>query len=384
MRTHPRFLIACVLAHTACQSGPRLVTPAAPRVDDGLIQASIFLIGDAGAPSPADPVLDALSAELRALSTQATVVFLGDNVYPRGIPGEDDSGRAEAERRLLAQVAVVRGTGARGIFVPGNHDWGKSAADGRQRLLRQQTFIEAQSLPNVALLPRDGCPGPELVRIAPGVAIVVLDTQWWLHPHTKPTHPESECAADAPGEVATQIRGLVTADNGRVGVVAHHPVVSGGIHGGHFSLLDHLFPLRALDSWLWLPLPLIGSVYPIARASGISNQDLSGGEYRELVDSLRASFADAPMLFYAAGHEHNLQVLRDSTFGNVLVSGAGYFDHASRTTYLDESRFAAAASGYMRVDVLTDGRVRLGVITVDGEGDVGESFSMWLHSDPEG
>jgi hypothetical protein len=75
--------------------------------------------------------------------------------------------------------------------------------------------------------------------------------------------------------------------------------------------------------------------------------------------------------------------MRDSTFGHVLVSGASYFNHTSRTAYLDESRFAVAASGYMRVDVVVDGRVQLGVITVGGDGNVGESFSMWLHSDPE-
>jgi hypothetical protein len=222
------------------------------------------------------------------------------------------------------------------------------------------------------------------VRVTAGLRLVVLDTQWWLHPHTKPTDPASNCAADARGEVTARIRQLVAGDSGVIGVVAHHPVVSGGVHGGHFSVLDHLFPLRALESWLWLPLPIIGSAYPIARASGISNQDLPGRSYRELVDSLRSAFAEAPVIFYAAGHEHNLQVVRDSTFGHVLVSGAGYFDHTTRTVYLDESRFARAASGYMRLDVLSDGRIRLGVMTVEGAGIVGEAFSMWLLSDSEG
>jgi hypothetical protein len=38
----------------------------------------------------------------------------------------------------------------------------------------------------------------------------------------------------------------------------------------------------------------------------------------------------------------------------------------------------------MRVDVLTDGRVRLGVTVVEVEDGVSEAFSMWLLSDPEG
>jgi len=384
MRGSLRYLTASLLTLTACPSGPKIVTPAVPEPDSASVRASVYLIGDAGAPKPGDPVLEALSAELHSRASPATVVFLGDNVYPVGIPEDDDPGRAEAERRLLAQVDVVRGTRSRAIFVPGNHDWGSSATDGWERILRQQALVAAAGVPNVVVLPPDGCPGPELVPVTAGLRLVVLDTQWWLHPHAKPTDPESGCTADAPGEVTARIRQLVASDTGWVGVVGHHPVVSGGVHGGQFSVLDHLFPLRAFKSWLWVPLPIIGSAYPIARASGISNQDLPGRKYRELVDSLRSAFADEPVVFYAAGHEHNLQVVRDSTFGHVLVSGAGYFDHTTRTVYLDESRFARAASGYMRLDVLSDGRIRLGVMVVEGKGIVGEAFSMWLLSDAEG
>ncbi len=383
MRRLSPYFVASTIVLAACPNGTRLVTQPAPVPDSTMVAASVYLIGDAGAPKPGDPVLEALAAELRSRPTPATVVFLGDNVYPTGVPEDGDPDRAEAERRLLAQVDMLRGTDARGVFVPGNHDWGRSASDGWARLLRQQLLIEAQGLPRVSLVPSDGCPGPEAVRVAPNMRLIVLDTQWWLHPHAKPTDPGSSCAADAVGEVTTQIRGLVNADSGWVGVVAHHPMATGGLHGGHFAVMDHLFPLRALKSWLWIPLPIIGSAYPIARMSGISNQDLSGGKYRELVDSLRTAFSEGRVAFYAAGHEHNLQVLQDSTFGHVLVSGAGYFDHTSRTVYLDQSRYAEAASGYMRVDVLTDGRLRLGVMTVLEEGGIREAFSMWLHTAPE-
>ena len=381
-RLSPCVVVSCFVLG-ACPNGPQLVTPPAPEPDSAIVAASVYLIGDAGAPKPGDPVLGALAAELRSRVTPATVVFLGDNIYPTGVPEDGDPDRAEAERRLLAQVEVLRGTDARGIFVPGNHDWGRSAPDGWARLLRQQLLIEAQGLPTVSLVPSDGCPGPETVRVAPNLRLIVLDTQWWLHPHARPTDPESNCTADTMDEVTAQIRGLVNADSGWVGIVAHHPMATGGVHGGHFSVMDHLFPLRALKSWLWIPLPIIGSTYPIARMSGISNQDLSGPKYRELADSLRTAFAGGRVVFYAAGHEHNLQVLQDSTFGHVLVSGAGYFDHTSRTVYVDQSRYAEAASGYMRVDVLTDGRFRLGVMIVSEDGGAREAFSMWLHTAPE-
>lgn len=366
---------ACVVA---CQSGPRLQTPAAALVPAGSVEATVFLVGDAGGAKPNDQVLAAVRAELLAEPAAPLIVFLGDNVYPEGIPLEGDPGRAEAERRLLAQVEVVRGTGARAIFIPGNHDWGHSGEDGWGTIGRQEALVAAQALPDVSVQPSGGCPGPVTIGVTATLRLIVLDTQWWLHPHDKPMHPTSSCLADAKSEVTDAIRRTATEEGGRIGVVAHHPLATGGVHGGHFSVWDHLFPLRVLEPWLWVPLPIIGSAYPIARMSGISDQDLSGGRYRELNDSLRAAFADADVVFYAAGHEHNLQVVVDSTFGHMLVSGAGYFDHTTRTVYLDESRFAAARSGYMRLEILRDGRVRLVVVTVDAAGDTHEAFTMWL------
>ena len=75
-----RYLIATVVALTACRSGPQVVTPPVPEPDSASVQARVFLIGDAGAPKPGDPVLEALAAEVRSGTAPATVVFLGDNV----------------------------------------------------------------------------------------------------------------------------------------------------------------------------------------------------------------------------------------------------------------------------------------------------------------
>ena len=100
-----------------------------------------------------------------------------------------------------------------------------------------------------------------------------------------------------------------TAGARHVVVIAHHPLVSGGPHGGYFGWQDHVFPLRNLKSWLWIPLPLIGSAYPIARAEGISSQDIPSRAYTRMRVALDSAFAGAPPLIYAGGHDHTLQVI---------------------------------------------------------------------------
>jgi hypothetical protein len=139
-----------------------------------------------------------------------------------------------------------------------------------------------------------------------------------------------------------------------------------------------VFPLRAVKSWLWIPLPLIGSAYPIARQNGISSQDAPSGAYRRMRAALDRAFAASRPLVYAAGHDHSLQVIAGTSVRYVLVSGAGTFGHLTPVTALDSTRFARRASGFMRVELLRDGRARLGVTVADRSGSATEEFALWL------
>jgi hypothetical protein len=358
------------------------VTPPAPVPGADEIETSLFLIGDAGAPLPGDQVLAALRAQMEQQPERSVAVFLGDNIYPLGLPDTAADDRAEMERRLMEQIDAVLESGGRGIFVPGNHDWIRGREGGWEAILRQERFVIERGAPDVVWLPSGGCPGPVSVDLGERVRVVAIDTQWWLNKHAKPKHPYSSCPADAKWEFTDSLRAEVRrAGDRHVVVAAHHPLATGGTHGGNFTVKDHIFPLTVAVKWLYLPLPIIGSAYPIARQSGISDQDMSGKLNRQMRDSIETALAVHPALVYAAGHEHNLQVIdgRDEQHAkHIVVSGAGYFAHTDRAPYIDGTRYAAAASGFVRVDFLRDGRARLGVTTVDEEGRTTEAFSMWL------
>ncbi len=381
MAGRPTALTVLIALLLSCSSSPVLETQPAPEPRPGSVETSLYLIGDAGLPQPGDQVLTALRHDVSLNPERSTVVFLGDNIYPEGMPDSADPDRGEMERRLQEQIDAVVDAGGRAVFVPGNHDWAHGRATGWDTMRRQQEYIEAQGSPDVVLLPHGGCPGPVVVDLGERLRLMILDTQWWLHKHAKPVHPTSSCPADSPQEVTDSIRAALRAAGGRyVAVMAHHPLASGGKHGGYFTILDHLFPLRELASWLWLPLPIIGSAYPVARMSGISSQDIPSGAYQEMRDSLHAAFAEHPPLIYAGGHEHNLQVLDGEVVTHMLVSGGGYYDHRDHAFYLAQSRYATSEGGFMRVDVLQDGRLRLAVLTVDEHAQATESFTMWLNA----
>jgi hypothetical protein len=161
-------------------------------------------------------------------------------------------------------------------------------------------------------------------------------------------------------------------------VAAHHPLRSGGVHGGHFGWKDHLFPLQQLVPWLWLPLPAIGSLYPASRQNGISTQDLSSPVYQRMVQQFSRAFDGAPPALYAAGHEHNLQVIANGPARLELVSGSGIYGHTDRVVAVDGTLFARGTSGFARLDIPERGRARLAILQVDSRGNSREVFSTWV------
>jgi hypothetical protein len=367
-------LPALVLAGCSGRIVPRTSAGPVPLAD---VVATVILIGDAGAPTASgEPVLEGLDRVLARRPDTTVVLFLGDNVYPLGLPDSADQSFPEAARRLRAQLAFAREVPL--VFVPGNHDWHRSGSEGWERIRRQGRFIAREGGGRARLLPVDGCPGPDTVDVGSGIRLVLLDTEWWLFPHEKPGEG-SACAARTRDEVVVRLeRALADARGRQVIVAGHHPLETGGPHGGYFSIGDHLFPLRKLSPFLFVPLPIIGTIYPAVRGNGFSAEDVSGGPYRVLRAALDTAFACDPPAIYAAGHEHSLQLIDRGRPPLLAVSGAGIYGHEGHVEAVQGTRLAMGEPGFMRVDRLRDGRLRVAVIRVDRSGEPREVYAEVL------
>lgn len=321
--------------------------PPAPQLPAAEIDSVLFLIGDAGEANPSgEPVLGALriaigEAVAAVGAERVAVVFLGDNLYPDGLLAESHPQRKALQRRLDAQLGVLAQPGKPlGIFIPGNHDWGENAADGAVRLARQESYIAEKSGGQARLEPAGGCPGPVVLDRGERLRLVLVDTHWLLRRGPVPEGPESGCAAGSREEWLRQI-GAALAERGerRVVVAAHHPIESGGPHGGH--------------RW--------------PRSLGWQPQDLSNIRYHGLRRSFEEIFARHPPLVYAAGHDHGLQVLRGQGYPFQLISGAGTSTRLSGVEALPATLACRQGTGFARLDLARDGSGRLGLFHPEGE-----------------
>jgi hypothetical protein len=357
-----RFKSTCIAALTAISmtacSGqmPSLAPSRIPEPNPRDLETVLFLMGDAGeAHRDTDPVMRVMQADVERWSDMMTrdstiiVLFLGDNVYPAGVHDRTDPLFPEDSAKLQAQIDVVNGrrareVGVRGIFIPGNHDWGQTRGlEGIDRLRNQDAMLKRRNAEGspVRMMPSPGTPGPQVIDVGSRLRILLLDTAWWLLAGTDTSkqvvYREMKRAVDNAGT-----RDIV--------VAAHHPFRSASSHGG-------LMPF-------WSGL---GVRYLLNR-SGAVLQDLSSIPYRSLTRTFLAAFAEHPPLVFAGGHDHNMQVIEGRGGAepkHILVSGAGSKEDG--VGYIKGMKFRHAASGYMRLMFYRDGRVDLFVIGAPGD-----------------
>lgn len=322
---------------------------------DSVLQR-IILIGDAGELKQGhNMVIDAVKQRFDLNKGNNTVLFLGDNIYPKGMPSELTKNYPEAKAIIDYQINLVRGTNATGYIIPGNHDWRKEGPGGWETVRNQQRYVDSQYLPNVQFIPKEGCPGPVGVELGSSILLIMMDSEWWLHQYEKPG-PTSACDCKTEDEVTTAITDLVLRHPGRLVVFAtHHPFRSYGPHGGYYTLKQHIFPFTELNRNLYIPLPIIGSIYPITRGVFGTPEDIPHPDYQRMIKSVEAAFPKEQPAIFVSGHDHTLQLLKDHF--TYVVSGSGAKDNRVKRGKL--SQFATHKNGYTTLEMMRDSTIRV-------------------------
>ncbi len=283
----------------------------------------IYLIGDAGEYTYQTEALIEMQEELSEQIDEArsTVVFLGDNIYSKGAPYSKDY-----IAKIGTQLEAISNFSGNIIFLPGNHDWKNGMRKGMKAVIEQANYIDTylssrQSKTGetnvVGFYPKNATPGPVVMKLQ-FTNVIILDSQWWFQKFWlyRPVGKNESIKKTSKNFWENLEKYLRDAhlENKKAVIVAHHPLYSIGGHG------SGLQPWRFIGNLLF-PLRILG----LDRALG---QDIPQPFYKKfrkkIIKCIRKSEINGKDVFYAAGHEHNLQYHkhRDLKF-NHIVSGAG-------------------------------------------------------------
>ncbi|NNK70455.1 MAG: phosphoesterase [Flavobacteriaceae bacterium] len=306
---------------------------------DRTLVHSVYLLGDAGYADlgKQSQGVTMFGQALKNADKNSTALFLGDNIYEKGLPKKSSPERTVAEHRIQVQIDAAKDFKGRPIFIPGNHDW----YSGLNGLERQEDFIKDQ-LGKDSFLPENGCP-IEKIDITDDIVLIVVDSHWYVTNWDKHPNLNDNCEFKTRARFIDEFESLIKKARGKTTIVAiHHPMFSNGPHGGQYSFGSHMSPL-----------PVLGSLKNvIRRTGGVVNVDIQNKRYTELKDHLVTLAQENEKTIFVSGHEHTLQYLVEANIPQI-VSGSGSKISATKNT--GSGVFSYGAQGYARLDVFDDG-----------------------------
>lgn len=326
------------------------------------VSHTFYLIGDAGKSPMGDmnPVLKRFKDRLDDATENSTAIFLGDNIYPAGLPNKkgEKMEYQSAKNNLEAQLNTLNDFRGKPIFIPGNHDW---YSNGLKGLARQQKYIEKNLDSKKVFFPQEGCP-IQKVDINEDVVVIAIDTEWYLVNWDKHPTMNDECEIKDREKFFEELEGLIKKNANKTTILAlHHPMFSYGPHGGQFSMKRQVYPSSGK-----FPLPVFGSLISLLRkTSGASPEDLQNKRYQHLRKRIITLAQYSEKVIFTSGHEHTLQYIVEENTPQI-ISGAGAKKGATRL--LNGSKFSTGKRGYSTLEVYTDGSSRIRFYEVNDDG----------------
>ncbi len=311
------------------------------------IDKTFYLVGDAGK-SPIGGMSKALTAFNNYMENKESeddfTIFLGDNIYPSGLPEKGDKERKSAENALNAQVKAVSSFKGETVFIPGNHDW---YANGLEGLEREEEYID-NVLGKNTFQPEKGCP-LESIDVSETIQLIIIDTQWYLENWNSHPKINDKCEIKTRERFFEEIEGeLKKAQNKTTVFAMHHPMYTNGSHGGKYALEKHLYPFQQK-----IPLPIVASfITQLRTQGGVSIQDRYNERYHELMSRLETMTLGADNVVFVSGHEHTLQYIEQQGIKQI-VSGSGAKESFAELS--NNGLFSSGEQGFAELTIFKDG-----------------------------
>jgi len=359
-KTYTLLLISTLFLTSCATYAPQVRNPvqSSSKTNNRTISQTLYLFGDGGymGENHSTQALKAFELFTEGENNSDKIaLFLGDNIYPKGLPKKDHPKREISEHTLLMQHQSVVNQTEQIYFIPGNHDWYSSGLKG---LARQEKFIN--NLENTQFLPHNGCP-IESIELSENTQLIIIDSQWYFRDWDKEPTINQSCDIKTRKKFFEEITSEMKRNGQKTVLLAlHHPLITNGIHGGKHRLRNHLFPFKSN-----IPLPVLSTLaLQLRTPGGLIVQDKISKRYTELMQRLEILTKDHPRLVFLSGHEHNLQYLEERSIKQIV---SGSTSKESFGSLSNNGLFSYGGQGFGILDVYEDGGVNLRFVGAENQ-----------------
>jgi tartrate-resistant acid phosphatase type 5 len=336
------------------------------------IEHRIILFGDAGEINDGQKLAIQKANEL-IIHDKTSVYFLGDNIYPLGM-GLDSVSSIETTDILKSQFESFLLQNVPVTFLAGNHDWDKSGKEGLAKVKAQENYIANRKNDNLRYLPQAGTANIYISEVSKTAIAVLYDSEYWLFPHH--ANQDSALSPIVRNEFLKSIQHVV--DNNKdktIFILSHHPMRSFGEHGKNLTWKDHIFPLTRKWKNMYLPLPVLGSIFPLLRTTVFNSaEDARHPQYKQLIEDIISATKSHQNIVFIAGHDHGLQYIEDKLITQI-VTGSG-----SKRSFIANHptlKYVSNQQGFSVLDILDDNTFRISFYAVHSD-EVNISFETLL------
>ena len=312
----------------------------------------VVLVGGA-AGDTSSPTFSRLKGRLESLDAKRDLVVFTGNYDDAELPAEEDQGRAEAERHIMAHVEATRDFARRGgrvYYLAGAKDFASGGTRAVRRLrafLNHAYEVASGDSPELDVMPQAGCGDPTLIELESRLGLLLLDSQWWMQDWANDPHANEGCEVKTRKAFEDHLRDALSAyRSGRLIIATHHPVRSDGELGGSFTAQAHL-----------KPAPILGTIWVLARQAGLVEQYQNHPMVRSYADMVLQETQRYGSYVLASGHDANLQYLRVEKQVQIVSGTSGR--SASPTVEASGSDYASATPGWaeLAIDASGEGEV---------------------------
>ncbi len=311
----------------------------------------VFVTANTADLSLDSPFYQALRKLLSQSDAPFTLVLNGDLIKGKHSPLLT----TEDTLRIRQLLKATEGLHGRVLIVPGDRDWAESGRSGLQRVRVLQQLIESWHYDHVTWVIGEGCPGPKAVSLSREVTLLAVQTQWWNHPYDKPTDVDAACPITTEEDFLEKFDNVIEESLGKnILIAGHFPIFSLGEYGGRMPLKKHIFPLTDLKPQLYIPLPILGSLYSAYRQNVGTHLDIVNKRYEGFRKHIEAITFDHQSLIYLSGHDANMQIIRQGDNYHINSGSPAQARFAGKDR---SALFSEAMQGIMEIAYYAEGDI---------------------------